>query len=76
MQKYVKVYGEMREERHKEWDMFNFYLGRYIGLAVNAPKKYPSQPILHKEEMKEMTPEEMEEIAMRSTKILGGNIKK
>lgn len=66
------------ENRIREWDLMNYNLGKYIGIAVNDPKKYPRQPFLKKNEpvKKVMTSEEMEAIMRRNTIILGGKINK
>lgn len=74
----MKVYKEKAEERVREVDYFNFYLGKYINLAVNAPKKYPSKPFFDKGNQPKamMTPEEMEKVARRNTIILGGQLQK
>jgi hypothetical protein len=57
--------------------MFNFYLGKYINLAVNAPKKYPRKPFFEKEETedKQMTSNAMEAFARRFTERKGGSVK-
>jgi len=55
----------------------NFLLGKYVGIAVNDPRKYPNKPFLEKtqlEEPKEMSSEEMERMARANTLKLGGDI--
>lgn len=73
-QKYVEAY----EEKLKEQDTLNWILGKYIGIAVNNPKKYPNSPLLRREEEKsniEMTGEEMEAKIKQINKTLGGKVK-
>ena len=80
-EKYVKVYIKKEENRAREMDMNNFNLGKYIMYAFNAPKKYPSKPILYKEQNTEvvdiekaMTSEEMDKMMRYNTIKLGGTI--
>ena len=73
--KHVKVFNEKEQERLKEKDLFNFMLGKYIAVAFNDPKKYPSKPFLENDtDLKPMTDEEMEKQARRNTIKMGGVI--
>jgi hypothetical protein len=74
--KYVKAYQKRRENEIRDRDFTNYLLGKYIGIAVNDPKKYPKKPLLFKEEKKEevMSDEEMRKIMMANTLSLGGKI--
>lgn len=74
--KYVKVFNEKEQQRLKEVDTLNYVLGKYIGIAVNDPKHYPSKPFSQKNtELKPMSDEEMEKQARRNTIKMGGVIK-
>ena len=59
----------------EELDMLNYSLGQYVGISVNNPKKYPKKPFSYKEQLENMTDEEMERQARRNTLKLGGDIK-
>lgn len=75
--KYIDVYLKKEKNRVIEKDFLNFLLGKYIGIAVNDGRKYPSKPFLErkqKEEPKEMSSEEMERMARANTLKLGGEI--
>jgi hypothetical protein len=72
----VKGYEQRMKLRAKEHDALNFLLGRYIGVAVNDPKKYPKRPFLDEEvEQRDMSASEMERMAKINTIKLGGRIK-
>lgn len=74
--KYCEVFEEKELNRVREVDYLNYILGKYIGIAVNAPTKYPDHPLLSKEkEDKIMTSEEMEAVSRRNVIKLGGIIK-
>jgi len=73
---FIKAYEERQEEQMEIQDALNHLLGRYIGYAVNDPKKYPKKPFLHKKPApKVMTSEAMERIAKNVTIKNGGTIK-
>lgn len=73
LKKYINVYEQRKKNEAREIDMLNHILGQYIGAAVNSPKKYPRKPLLFKESKpKEMTGDEMEEIAKRLNQKFGG----
>lgn len=42
---YFSAYRKRLEREFKARDTANFILGKYIGIAVNAPKKYPHEPM-------------------------------
>lgn len=74
--KYVTVYQEKEKNRVIEQDFLNHILGKYISFAFNDPKKYPRKSFLNKEkELVEMTDNEMEEMAKRNVRMMGGVIK-
>lgn len=74
--KYVTVYNEKEKNRLIEQDFLNHILGKYICFAFNDPKKYPKKSFLSKEkELVVMTDEEMEEMAKRNVRMMGGVIK-
>lgn len=76
MEKYVKAFETNEENKARFVDRMNWYLGSYIGAAVNNPKKYPSKPLLHRKEVaKVMTDNEMEAMARKLTILYGGTIK-
>lgn len=64
-QKYINVYKLKQEQSLQEQDYLNYLLGQYIAYSFNNPKKYPKKPFLQKTQLKEMTDDEMERVAMR-----------
>lgn len=62
-------------------DSNNYNLAKYIGMAVNNPKKYPSRPLLseymEKEDLlsHEMSVKDMQRVAQSITYKLGGKVK-
>jgi hypothetical protein len=73
--KHFEAYKLLQEAEAREADARNHVLGQYIGMAVNAPKKYPREPFLKKHRTPEqMTPEEMEKKVEKYNKLLGGTI--
>ncbi|MBQ2870313.1 hypothetical protein IJE86_01285 [bacterium] len=73
--KHIKVFNEKEQLRLKEVDTLNWILGKYIGYAVNDPKKYPKSPFTEKTtQLEPMTDEEMEKQARRNTIKMGGVI--
>ncbi len=76
LEKHVEVFKKTEENRAKAIDWQNFHLGKYVGIAVNDPKKYPQKPFLHDTRKKPMTPEEMEARVRRMTLILDGKVQK
>lgn len=74
-QKHVTAYHTRRKENEKRTDQLNYLLGAYVGSAVNNGKHYPKEPFLSQKKRRAMTPEEMEEQAIRNTIKLGGNLK-
>ena len=80
--KYCKVYEEnekekikLEEQRLKNIDTLNHQLAGYIYYAVNNPKKFPRYPNSYEPpKPKVMTAEEMEQIMMKNTIMLGGTI--
>ena len=73
--KHIKVFNKKEELRHRETDLFNYVLGKYIAYAFNDPKHYPDKPFSDKNtDLKPMTDEEMEKQARRNTIKMGGVI--
>ena len=73
--KCVTVYKEKEKNRVIEQDFLNHILGKYISFAFNDPKKYPRKNFLSKDlELVDMTDEEMEEMAKRNVRMMGGVI--
>lgn len=66
----------MQRERIKESDFLNHILGKYIGYAINDPKKYPSKPFLYEEVKKEVMNDEQMERKMRELNRAFGGIEK
>lgn len=74
------MFQEREKERIQEIDYMNYLLGKYIGYAVNDPKKYPRKPFLDKIELEQKKPRvmsssDMERIARANTLKLGGELK-
>lgn len=63
--KRIKVFEVEEKRKFEEADTLNFYLGKYVGFAVNDPKKYPRVPFTHEE--KEQTAEDMQAMARSIT---------
>jgi hypothetical protein len=76
-EKYAKAYQKRRENEIRDRDFNNYLLGKYIGIAVNDPKKYPKKPLLFEEEEKGkvMTDDEMKEVMRANTLVMGGEEK-
>lgn len=73
----LNAYNKIQKDKAKEVDFYNHILGKYVGFAINNPKKYPKRPFLYEEPKKEvMTEEEMEAMMRSNTIALGGVIKK
>jgi len=75
MNKHFDAFVEKRKDDKKIIDSLNHSLGQYIMYAYNKPKEYPRRPFMSEpEQMPLSSPEEMERMAKRFTKRLGGEI--
>lgn len=74
-QKYINVYKSKTEHELQEKDYLNYLLGHYITYSFNNPKKYPKKPFLSKLTKKNMTDEDMEREAWKTTILMGGENK-
>jgi len=50
-----EAYQKRVERQLQLIDNTNYLLGRYIAIAVNDPKKYPSEPVLYKKSRASMS---------------------
>lgn len=75
MQKFIDEHQRAEMDKMRQWDRMNYYLGIYIGRAVNATKAnpYPSRPLLEEGPI-EMTDDDMEAVARRLNKKFGGEV--
>lgn len=76
MNKYVEAHEKQLNENMKMTDACNHILGRYIAYAFNKPKAYPKKPFLSESDRsgERMSISQMQDIAKRQTKLLGGVI--
>ncbi len=74
--KYIKVYNDKLDFERKQQDLLNYWLGSYVGIAVNNPKKYPKKPYtLTNQKLEDMDDDELEKQGRRNTIKMGGVIK-
>ncbi len=53
-----------RRQRAQQADFTAFLIGRYVALAIHAPRRYPRRPNAVREVGRQMPPEEMKRLFM------------